>query len=58
MLGKAQGAGKSLTGTRKTTRFNKIEVEFSDTGFEKHVQEFTGHVAQIIQHECDHLDRS
>ncbi|MCR5098063.1 MAG: peptide deformylase [Lachnospiraceae bacterium] len=45
----------SLTGTRRTTRYNKIEVEFYNTGFEKHTQEFSGHVAQIIQHECDHL---
>ncbi len=45
----------SLIGTRQTTRFNKIRVEFCDTGFEKHTQEFAGHVAQIIQHECDHL---
>ena len=45
----------SLSGTRKTTRYNRIEVEFCNTGFEKHTQEFSGHVAQIIQHECDHL---
>ena len=45
----------SLTGTRMTTRYNRIEVTFYNTGFEKHTQEFTGHVAQIIQHECDHL---
>ncbi len=45
----------SLTGTRETTRYKKIEVEFYNTSFEKHTQEFSGHVAQIIQHECDHL---
>ncbi len=45
----------SLTGTRSTTRYKKIEVEFYNTGFEKYTQEFSGHVAQIIQHECDHL---
>ena len=45
----------SLTGTRKTTRYKKIEVEFYNTSFEKHTQEFSGQVAQIIQHECDHL---
>ena len=45
----------SLAGTRKTTRYKKIEVEFYNTSFEKHTQEFSGQVAQIIQHECDHL---
>ena len=45
----------SLTGTRATTRYNRIEVTFYNTAFEKYTQEFTGHVAQIIQHECDHL---
>ena len=46
----------SLTGVRKVTRYNKIEVQFENTDFEKFTKEFTGDIAQIIQHECDHLD--
>ena len=46
----------SLTGTRKTKRFREIELEYQDQDMKKHVQKFTGWTAQIIQHECDHLE--
>jgi peptide deformylase len=46
----------SLTGVRKTKRWEKITVEYQDTNFNKKRGDFTGFVAQIIQHECDHLD--
>lgn len=46
----------SLPGTRKTTRYNKITVNYQDKRFAKHAQTFTGQIAQIIQHECDHLE--
>ena len=46
----------SLTGVRKTTRWEKITVEYLDTDFNKKRGDFTGFVAQIIQHECDHLE--
>ena len=46
----------SLTGTRKTKRFHEIELEYQDLDMKKHVQKFTGWTAQIIQHECDHLE--
>ncbi|MBO4867361.1 MAG: peptide deformylase [Ruminococcus sp.] len=46
----------SLTGVRKTKRWEKITVEYQDTDFNKKRGEFTGFVAQIIQHECDHLE--
>lgn len=46
----------SLTGTRKTTRYQEIEVVYQDMEFKKHKQVFTGFVAEIIQHECDHLE--
>ena len=46
----------SLTGTRKTKRFCEIELEYQDLDMKKHVQRFTGWTAQIIQHECDHLE--
>ena len=45
----------SLSGTRKTIRYNKITVSYLDKKFEKHTQDFSGYIAQIIQHECDHL---
>ena len=46
----------SLSGMRKTTRYKSIVVEYLDKKFEKHVQPFNGYLAQIIQHECDHLE--
>ena len=45
----------SLSGVRKTTRYQDIEVEYQDLDFVKKRQKFTGWTAQIIQHECDHL---
>ncbi|RDY25621.1 peptide deformylase [Romboutsia weinsteinii] len=45
----------SLTGSRKTTRYETIEVEYLDINFNKHKQIFTGFTAQIIQHEVDHF---
>lgn len=46
----------SLTGVRKTTRYEKIEVEYEDQNFIKQKQMFQGWIAQIIQHEVDHLE--
>ncbi len=46
----------SLVGIRKTTRYKDIEVEYQDMNFKKHRQKFSGWTAQIIQHECDHLE--
>lgn len=46
----------SLEGVRKTTRYQNIEVEYLDGSWQKHRQRFTGWTAQIIQHECDHLE--
>ena len=46
----------SLLGTRKTTRYKEIEVEYEDINFKKQRQKFTGFTAQIIQHEMDHLE--
>lgn len=46
----------SLTGFRKTTRYEKIEVEYFDRNFKKHREVFTGFTAQIIQHEIDHFE--
>ena len=46
----------SLTGFRKTTRYETIEVEYLDRNFKKHKETFNGFIAQIIQHEVDHCD--
>ena len=46
----------SLIGVRKTTRYQNIEVEFTDSSWKRQRKQFSGWVAQIIQHECDHLE--
>lgn len=46
----------SLTGFRKTKRYEVIEVEYLDRNFKKHKETFTGFIAQIIQHEIDHFE--
>lgn len=46
----------SLAGVRKTTRYQNIEVEYYDASWKKHRQAYSGRTAQIIQHECDHLE--
>lgn len=45
----------SLSGVRKTKRYQNITVKYQDLKFQWHTQNFTGWPAQIIQHECDHL---
>ncbi len=46
----------SLNGVRPTTRYQNIEVEFFDAGWKRQKQKYSGWIAQIIQHECDHLE--
>ena len=46
----------SLTGSRPVTRYEEIEVEYQDMQFNQQRRKFTGWTAQIIQHECDHLE--
>ena len=46
----------SLDGVRKTTRYQNITVEYFDGSWKKHRQSYSGWTAQIIQHECDHLE--
>lgn len=46
----------SLAGVRKTTRYQEIEVEYLDANWKKQKQKYSGWIAQIIQHECDHLE--
>lgn len=45
----------SLEGVRKTTRYQTIEVEYYDSGWNRKKQKLTGWIAQIVQHEIDHL---
>ena len=46
----------SLTGVRKTKRWQKITVKFQDQSFKHRIGTFEGYTAQIIQHEIDHCD--
>ena len=46
----------SLTGVRKTIRYETITLEYTDTEWKRQRRVFSGWFAQIIQHETDHLD--
>ena len=45
----------SLTGARKTKRYQSIKVQYQNEKMETRFKTFTGWTAQIIQHEIDHL---
>lgn len=45
----------SLEGVRKTTRYRKITVSYQDAHFKKHTGQYQDFLAQVIQHEIDHL---
>ena len=46
----------SLDGVRKTRRYGKIRVRYMDESFRPRTQDYEGYTAQIIQHECVHLE--
>ncbi|MFD1392483.1 peptide deformylase [Lacticaseibacillus jixianensis] len=46
----------SLDGERPAKRYDHITVRYQDAQFRPHTQQFTGFVAQIIQHELAHCD--
>ena len=46
----------SLAGIRKTKRYQTIVVKYLDQAFRPQQKEYSGWVAQIIQHEIDHCD--
>ena len=46
----------SLTGTRRTKRFQTIKVQWQNEKFQTRLRTFTGWTAEIIQHEIDHCD--
>ena len=46
----------SLAGERPCTRYRRIKVEYLDESFTHRIKNFSGYVAEIIQHEIDHCD--
>ena len=46
----------SLTGTRRTKRFQTIKVQWQNEKFQTRLKTFTGSTAEIIQHEIDHCE--
>lgn len=46
----------SLTGRRKTKRFQTIKVQWQNEKLQTRLKTFTGWPAEIIQHEIDHCD--
>ena len=46
----------SLTGTRKTRRWQSIKVQYQNEKMQIRLKTFTGWTAQIIQHESDHCN--
>lgn len=45
----------SLDGERECIRYHEIEVEYLDSSFRKRMGKFSGFLAEVIQHEMDHL---
>ena len=52
----AQEGCLSLTGVRKTKRFQAIKVQWQNEQFQTRLKTFTGWTAEIIQHEIDHCE--
>ena len=46
----------SLTGRRKTKRFQTIKVQWQNEKLQTRLKTFTGWTAEIIQHEIDHCE--
>ena len=46
----------SLTGRRKTKRYQTIKVQWQNEKLQTRLKTFTGWTAEIIQHEIDHCD--
>ena len=46
----------SLTGVRKTKRYQSIKVQYQNEAFQTRFKTYTGWTAQIIQHEIDHCN--
>ena len=52
----AQEGCLSLTGVRKTKRFQTIKVQWQNEQFQTRLKTFTDWTAEIIQHEIDHCE--
>ncbi len=46
----------SLSGVRRTKRYQTVKVRYQDMSFKICQQTFTGWTAQILQHEIDHCN--
>ena len=46
----------SLEGATKVRRHREIRVTYSDSNGKSKCENFKGYLAEIIQHECDHLN--
>ena len=46
----------SLSGVRKTKRFQTVKVQWQNEKFQTRLKTFTGWTAEIIQHESDHCE--
>lgn len=46
----------SLSGIRKTKRYQSIKVQYRNEKFQTRFKTYTGWTAQIIQHEVDHCN--
>ena len=51
-----QEGSHSLTGVRKTKRFQTDKVQWQNEQFQTRLKTFTGWTAEIIQHEIDHCE--
>ena len=51
----AQEGCLSVDGIHSVKRHNSVKVMWTTAQCKKKVQEYNGFVAEIIQHECDHL---
>ncbi|MBQ6893186.1 MAG: peptide deformylase [Clostridia bacterium] len=51
-----EGCLSLLGGPRKTKRYQTIKVKYQTVELQTRIKTFNGWTAQIIQHECDHLD--
>ena len=52
----AQEGCLSLTGVRKTKRFQTVKVQWQNEQFQTRLNTFTGWTPEIIQHEIDHCE--
>lgn len=46
----------SLSGVRKTKRYESVKVRYQNMEFQTRIRTFRGWTAQIIQHEVDHCN--